>query len=69
MQWPRINRLLYPFSGCSAIARGSSRSSLMMVVMRLPSRSERQMELVPVSVQYKCEYTQSIARPSAVTML
>ena len=60
---------IQPREGCKAIALGSSKESVIMVVTKLPSRSDKHMELVPVSVQYRCEYTQSMARPSAVTIL
>ena len=46
----KILMKIYPFSGWSAIALGSCMSSWMTVVIRLPSRSDIAMELVPVSV-------------------
>ena len=50
-----IISLIYPLEGCKAIALGSSRLSLMIVEMRLPSKSDIVIEFVPVSVQYKWE--------------
>ena len=50
-----ILSLGYPLEGCKAIALGSSKSSLMIVEIRLPSKSDIVIEFVPVSVQYKWE--------------
>ena len=49
------------------MALGSSSWSLTRTALLRPLRSVTEMQSVPVSVQYKCEYTQSTARPSAVT--
>lgn len=43
----------YPLAGWRAMARGSSRLSLMMLVTRLPSKSAKAIVFVPVSVQYR----------------
>ena len=50
-----INGTVYPFSGCRAMALGSCMLSWITLVMRLPSRSDIAIELVPVSVKYRCE--------------
>ena len=52
----RVSRFIpqgdnYPLAGCSAMALGSSKWSVMMVVTKFPSRSDMHIELVPVSVQ------------------
>ena len=49
------------------MALGSSSWSFTRTALVRPLRSVTEMQSVPVSVQYRCEYTQSIARPSAVT--
>ena len=49
------------------MARGSWSWSLTRTALLLPLRSVTEMESVPVSVQYRWEYTQSTASPSAVT--
>lgn len=68
--WKRAQKVphIYPRVGSSAIARGSSRFSLMRTFLDEPFSRLTSILSVPVSVQYKFRAIQSTATPSGYWM-